>query len=327
MYSISTFSVNRLNNAEFVGFFINLANLIEKCEATKLGLDASLVTDFVAKKQQLVDQVRISAASEMTAKLNAANDKRIRMFKLVNYTLRKTEVDDRGGSMTALCEKVQTLILKVYTLAILRLPQQELTTVLSGLIYDLKNKFTEDDLDDLNVVTELANLETANQEFIATYSERAAQRAETTSSLTHMLRQEMVDLYMTIGFTIQYYANSTLEANATKDAACQEFIGVVNAMLSDAKYRFNQRMNALHATGEDGGADATDGSGNAGGGNATEGEVNAGGDNTPAGGNDPEGNDQPSGGDTPAGNDNPGGNTDPEIDRENGTLHDGTVEY
>jgi len=337
MYSINSFSVNRLNNAEFVAFFINLANLIERYEASKLGLDTSVVTNFAAKKNQLVDQVRISAASELTAKLNAAHDKRMRMFKIVNYTLRKVEVSE-DSAVQALAEKVTTLILNVYPLGILRLPQQELTTVLSGFIYDMKNKFSEDDLDDLDVTTELTDLETANQEFIATYSERAAQRAESVSSLTQQLRQEMMDLYLGIGFIVQYYANSTLEANAEKAATGQTFIGVLNEMIDDAKSRYQQRMNALHA-GSDANAEGGNAEGGASGSNATEG-----GNEQPAGGNTPAsgGNEQPSGGNTPAGNDQPsggnenpaggnenpsGGNTDPEIDRENGTLHDGTVEY
>jgi len=311
MYQISSFALSKLNNAEYVAFVINLANLIERSEAAKLGLDTSTVTNFVAKKEQLVDQVRISAASELTSKLNATHDKRCRMFKIVNYTLRKVEVSE-DGAVKALAEKVTTLILNVYPLGILRLPQQELTTVISGFIYDMKNKFTEDDLDDLDVTTELTNLETANQEFISAYSDRAAQRAEAVSSLTQQLRQEMHDIYLGIGFTIQFYANSTLEANAEKAATCQEFIGILNEMLDDAKSRYNQRMNALHS--------ATSGGGNTEGGtDAADGSVNAGGGNTPAGDDTPAS----GGNDTPAS----GGNTDVEIDRENGTLHDGTVEY
>ena len=329
MFSINTFSVNRLNNAEFVGLMINLGNLIERCEASKMGLDETLVTNFNAKKQQLIDQVRVSAASELTAKMNAANDKRIRMFKLANYTLRKTEVDDRGGSMTELCERVGTLILKPYSMAILRLPQQELTTVLSGFIYDMRNKFDSDELEDLGVDREIDNLESANQEFIAAYSARAAQRAEAGSALTQQLRLEMVDLYMSICFTTQYYANSELEANATKAKACQEFIGVANQILTEAKSRYQQRMNALHGVdGPTPDPSLPEGSGNQGGdgtGGTQGGDTQGGG--TQGGGTNTGGDTQ--GGDTQGGGTNTGGNTQggTDIDHENGTVHDGGVEF
>ncbi len=327
MYSINTFSVNRLNNAEFVGLMINLGNLIERCEASKMGLDETLVTNFNAKKQQLIDQVRVSAASELTARMNAANDKRIRMFKLANYTLRKTEVDDRGGSMTELCERVGTLILKPYSMAILRLPQQELTTVLSGFIYDMRNKFDSDELEDLGVDREIDNLESANQEFIAAYSARAAQRAEAGSALTQQLRLEMVDLYMSICFTTQYYANSELEANATKAKTCQEFIGVANQILTEAKSRYQQRMNALHGIvtpGEEdeNGEGGTQGGGTQGG-NTQGGNTHTGG----TGGNTQGGNTNTGG---TGGNTQGGGNTNTggtDIDHENGTVHDGGVEF
>lgn len=46
MVQINSFSLTKLNNAEFVAFFINLANLIERAEASKLGLDQSVMTKF-----------------------------------------------------------------------------------------------------------------------------------------------------------------------------------------------------------------------------------------------------------------------------------------
>ena len=327
MFSINSFSVNRLNNAEFVGLMINLSNLIERSEASKLGLDQTLVTNFDAKKQQLIDQVRVSAASELTVEMNAAHEKRIRQFKLVNYTLRKVEVAPKGSSILQFADRVSTLILKPYPLSITRLPQQELTTVLSGLIYDMRHKFTEDDLDDLGVATELTNLESANQEFIAAYANRVAQRAEAGSALTQQLRLEMVDLYMSICFTSQYYANSELEANASKAKTCQEFITNANLMIADAKSRYQQRINKNQS-------DTQSGDTNTPGGptpdpSLPEGSGNQGGDNTSGSGTQGGGNTSGSGTNTDGGNggNTQGGNNEPVIDHENGTEHDGTLEF
>lgn len=290
MVQINSFSLTKLNNAEFVAFFINLANLIERAEASKLGLDQSVMTKFAQTKEALVDQVRMTMASDLTQDMHDATDKRTRMFKLCNYSLQKVLITD--GPAKALSHRVETLILKPYSLAILQLPQQELTTVLSGFIFDMRNKFTEDDLDDLGVSSELTNLESANQEFIAAYANRSEQRAETTSALTVKLRSDMHELYLSIIFQVQFYANSLATENADKATACTAFIAIVNEVLADVKRRYNQRTSKGSTTDVEQTEKPTD----------EKPADNNGGTNTPSG--------------------NGGA-----IDHENGTEHDGTIEF
>lgn len=329
MYSINQFSLQRLSNAEFVAMMINLSNLIEYCEASKLGFDTGMMTSFVSLKNKLSDQVKVSSSSAITLEMESANQKRINLFKRLIYRLKGVELNEGNALYERLAPLVNLHLLKPYGLSVTRMPIQEITTLIAGFVYDAQSKFTEDDLDDLDITTDVTNLESANQEFIAAYTRRSNERAET-SGQTQVLRQQMYELYLSMCYQVQYLANSTLEANATKAAACQPFIGALNSMLADAKKRYTQRMNALHQSTEGG----TEGNGSetpAGGNDPAPAE---GGDSNPAGGNsNPDagntpagGNSNPDGGDdTPAGGDsNPG---EGEIDRENGTLHDGTVEY
>ncbi len=63
MFLITTFSLTKLNNAEFVGYCVNLSNLIERAEATKLGLEEALVTEMASLPPKLTDHVYLQAHS------------------------------------------------------------------------------------------------------------------------------------------------------------------------------------------------------------------------------------------------------------------------
>jgi len=312
MYSISSFRILSLNNAEFVGFFINLRRLIIQSEAEQLGFDEGVMTNFESLLGKLNDQVKVSASSAITMEMESANQKRVNLYKRIVYKLKGVELAEDGSSMASLKLAVSTYLLKPYSLTnVTRLPMQELTTVLSGFILDAKSKFSEDDLDDLGIVTELSNLEIANDGFIAAYTRRSEERAET-SGLTPVLRQQMYELYLSMCYQAQYLANSTLASNATKAAACQPFIGVLNEILSDVKKRYNQRMNALHqgTTESNGNADV------AGGGNQTP-EAS---DDNPAdevADDKGDSNDTPAGDDKPSGGSQPDGGPDPVVTDEN----------
>ncbi len=333
MFTISTFSLSKLNSAEFVGLTINLANLIERCEAAKLGLDSEVMSSFVEVKQKLSDQVRASNASLLTVELDKANKKRSSIFKRIIYRLKGVELMEGNSSLDSLIPAVQVHLLRPYGLSITRMPMQELTTLIAGFVFDAHDKFTEDDLEDLDIANDVSNLESANQEFIAAYTKRSEEKA-TSSGLTAMLRQQMNDIYLSICYQVQYIANSTLEANASKAVVCQSFIGTLNAMLADAKKRYNQRMNALHGVTDDPsdeGDDENEGDGgNAGGNSNTNGtggtNTNTGGNTNGTGGNQggTSGNNQGTGNNTGTGG---SGDNDLVIDHENGTTHDGTVEF
>jgi len=250
MYSIFSFSVSRLNNAEFVSFFLNLKKAIDTAQSTNLGLDGTMMSEFTSVLQKLTEQVRSSTASQYTAAMDAAHSKRIQVFKRIIYKLRAVEVAEDQSDLLSCKTVVETYLLGIYSMAVSKLPLQEITPVINGFCYDLRDKLSEDDLDALSITSDLSRLEQANADFISAYNNRADERAQTGNGVTVALRAQMNDIFLNICYTTQYLANSQAESNATKAAACQPFIDVVNQYLQDAKTRYNARMAALKKKGE-----------------------------------------------------------------------------
>jgi len=247
MYSILSFAINRVNNAEFVSFFLNLKKAIDNAQSTNLGLDATMMSEFTTVLQKLTEQVRASTASQYTAAMDAAHSKRIQIFKRIIYKLKAVEVAEEQSDLIACKNQVETYLLGIYSLAVTKLPLQEITPIINGFCFDLRDKLTEDDLDALSVTADLSRLEQANADFITAYNNRADERAQTGNGVTLALRAQMNDIFLNICYTTQYLANSQAESNATKAAACQPFIEIVNQYLSDVKTRYNARMAALAA--------------------------------------------------------------------------------
>ena len=274
MFTINSFSISKLNNAEITAFFINVQRAMSNPE--NLGV-SDVSTTYDETLQKLIDQVYITAGSEFTAAMQSADFKRDQIYKRIRLRLQLVELADDNAPLSALRDTVKTHLLAKYGSSIPQLAYQEETAIVKGFLYDLGQKLTEDDMDTLGISADYAALEQANNAFITAYNSRSAARAEGDRGVTLKLRGEMIDLYQRICFSTQYLANSTLEENATKAAACQTFVGVVNVLLEDAKRRYNQRI-ANGADAEEGegeghtdSTDSTDSGGSNGGNSSDEG--------------------------------------------------------
>jgi hypothetical protein len=249
MFTINTFSISKLNNAEFTGFMINLQKAITTNDPTKLGL-TEVMTPFGTTLEKLIDQVYTSTGSEFTAAMLEADVKRDQTYKRIRLRLQMVEVAEDNPSIKAVKDVVKTHLLAKYTSKVPQLPYQEESAILQGFIYDLNDKLGSNGINALGISDDMAALEDANDSFIAAYNQRATERAEGDTGLTVKLRQEMYALYQQVCFVTQYLANSTETANAEKATACQAFIAVLNVLLADAKKRYNQRIS--NGTGEEG---------------------------------------------------------------------------
>jgi len=327
MYTITQFSIAKLNNAEFVGYCVNLGNMIVRAEATQLGIETVLAADFESTKQKLIDQVYAATSSQYTIAMKTADAKRDKLVKKIFLLFQSICLEEQGSSVYTLRQKLETSILSKYSAAMTSMPQHEESAVIQGFIHDIQTEFDEDDIDDMGITSLLSNLEIANSDFITAYNDRSDERAAGDLGLTVKLRSQMQEIVTQIYFTVQFYANSALEANATKATACQDFIASVNVVLADVKKRWTQRTGNEPAS-----SDTTDGTSNPdspAGGNGTDTDTNnpAGGNSNPAGGNsNPDsgndnpagGNDNPAGGDSnPAGGSQPDGGPDPIVTDEN----------
>ena len=241
MFTINTFSISKLNNAEFTGFMINLQKAITTNDPTKLGL-IEVLPNFGTTLQKLIDQVYTTTGSEYTAAMLETDLKRDQTYKRIRLRLQMVEVAEDSAAIKAVKDVVKTHLLSKYTSKVPQLPYQEESAILQGFIFDLNDKLGDDGIAALGITEDLQALEDANNEFIAAYNSRATERAEGDTGLTLKLRQEMYALYQQICFITQYLANSTETANAEKATACQAFIGVLNVLLADAKKRYNQRI-------------------------------------------------------------------------------------
>ena len=325
MFTINPFSISKLNNAEYTGLMINIQKAITTNDPSKLGL-VEVLPNFGTTLQKLIDQVYTTSRSEFTAAMLNADDKRDQIYKRIRLRLQLVELADDDAPLSALRDTVKTHLLAKYGSSIPQLAYQEETAIVKGFLYDLGQKLTEDDMDTLGISADYAALEQANNAFITAYNSRSAARAEGDRGVTLKLRGEMIDLYQRICFSTQYLANSTLEENATKAAACQTFVGVVNVLLEDAKRRYNQRIangaDAEEGEGE-GHTDSTDStdSGGSNGGSTNSGDSGS----TNQGGSNPS---NPSNGSNPSeGGSNPSDGSDPNKPNGEGTISDGEITF
>ncbi len=259
MFSInSNFSISRLNNAEITAFYINVQKAITTNDPTKLGV-VGILPAFGSKLQELIDRVYVSQGSEFTAAMKAADDRRCLIFRRIRLRLQMVEVAEQNEALLAIQDVVRTHLLSKYVATVTSKAYQERTSILQGFLLDLNEKLGDSGIATLGLAEDITALEDANNEFIAAYAQRTAEKAEGNMGVTLRLRDEMYDIYLQMIYTVQYLANSTDEANAEKATACQAFIAHVNVLLSDAKKRLEQRLSGGDTEGE-GSSSATDSS-------------------------------------------------------------------
>ena len=242
MFSInSNFSISRLNNAEITAFYINVQKAITTNDPTKLGV-IGILPAFGSKLQELIDRVYVSQGSEFTAAMKAADDRRCLIFRRIRLRLQMVEVAEQNEALLAIQDVVRTHLLTKYVASVTARAYQERTSILQGFLLDLNEKLGDSGIATLGLAEDITALEDANNEFIAAYAQRTAEKAEGNLGVTQRLRDEMFDLYLQLTCIVQYLANSTDTANAEKATACQGFIAHVNVLLSDAKKRLEQRL-------------------------------------------------------------------------------------
>ncbi len=253
MYTINSFAISKLNNAEITAFYINLQKAINNFEAVNLGLSA-VTPLYDATLTKLINQVYSTTGSEYTAAMKAADSKRDQIYKRIRLRLQMVDVAEENEGLNACKDTVKAHLLSQYGAIIPQLPYQEESAILKGFLVDLRSKLDSDAITALGIGSDIAALESANNEFIELYASRAAEKAEGDTGLTLKIRAEMYQYYQQICFTTQYIANSTEETLVEKAPVCQDFIGVLNVLLDDAKRRYNQRMAGIVENTDDGGS-------------------------------------------------------------------------
>ena len=321
----SNFSISRLNNPEITAFYINVQKAINTATPVSLGLEG-LYPAYNAKLQELIDRVYVSQGSEFTAAMKAADDRRCLIFRRIRLRLQMVEVAEQNEALLACQEVVRTHLLTKYVANVTSRAYQERTSILKGFVLDLNEKLDEDAIEALGLAADITSLEQANNEFIAAYAQRTAEKAEGNLGVTQRLRDEMFDIYLQMTCIVQYLANSTDTANAEKATACQGFIAHVNVLLSDAKKRLEQRL----SNGDDGTEESGEGGSNGGDSGANDGSNGDTGDNGGGGSNGGSNSGSTSGnggGSNPSNPSEGGSSSDPNKPNGEGTISDGEITF
>ena len=241
MFTINTFSISRLNNAEFTGFMINLQKAMTTSDTADLGV-STILPSFSSTLQRLVDQVYNAGGSAYTVAMQQEDDRRIQIFRRIRLRLQTALYAETNETLLAIQDDVQNHLLSKYATKISQMAYHAKTAVIQGFLYDLNTKLDQTAIAALGIGDDITRLDDANTAFITAYNARAVERAEGDTGVTVKLRQEMFAIYQQICFTVQYLANSADQTLAEKAAACQAFIAVLNVILEDVKKRYLQRL-------------------------------------------------------------------------------------
>ena len=307
MYQIQPFNFTRMNNAEFLAFFVNLQKVIGEISIGSLGISESQKQQIDDIVQKMTDQVYATLGSEFTAKMQEADERRSAIYKRILTKLQVVNYAESDRDLNKVKDVVKTVFLAKYKMQVGSIAQQERTAIISGFIYDLKERLDEEAQETLGVYSDVVSLEGANNAFIASYNSRNIERIEAEKGVSLLCRKQLTEVYNIAVLLIQYTANQPAEGEgADKVKDCIAFVNRANVLLDDARTRLNTRLKkeGLPAiedgegsgAGNTGGSNGSNGSSGADGTGSNQGSNGSSGDNTNPGGN--SGTNQGNGGQT-----------------------------
>ena len=325
MYQIQPFNFTRMNNAEFLAFFVNLQKVIGEISIGSLGISEAQKQQIDDIVQKMTDQVYATLGSEFTAKMQEADERRSAIYKRILTKLQVVNYAESDRDLNKVKDVVKTVFLAKYKMQVGSIAQQERTAIISGFIYDLKERLDEEAQETLGVYSDVVSLEGANNAFIAGYNSRNIERIEAEKGVSLLCRKQLTEVYNIAVLLIQYTANQPAEGEgADKVKDCIAFVNRANVLLDDARTRLNTRLKkeGLPAIedGEGSGAGNTggsNGSNGAGGGGSSQGGSNQG-----ATGEESPGTGAGSGNGGSGGNGGNGGQT---VDPGSGAIIDGDM--
>ena len=242
MFLINSFTVSKLNNAEALSFFTNVQKTINSCDPELIGMSEEAITAYNKYLLGLIDQVYVTQSNLYITKMQEAEAKRDLIYRKIRMKLQTVEVAEEGSSLLPFAHKVKTLLLDKYSARVTQMPNQEESAILKGFVFDLRDKLSDDEAEELAISNDIVALENANNAFIDAYNQSLVNRSEVESEYTKKLRNALTDIYVSTCVDAQYYANSSDPGLKDKAGACQQFILVVNEIMADAKRRYRQRI-------------------------------------------------------------------------------------
>lgn len=250
-YQIQQFNLSVLNNSEYQNFMSRFIKLIPAWGTDDDGDIPELVSSSTASPVNIPDET-ISAMEALLEKLTDLN----RKSRALETTESRTETDRQRDAVAAYILnrvlKSDTLLLEAEREAgktllntikpykgVGRLPVNQETEVLNGMLYDLRKTENTDAVATLGLTSYINELDRLNTLFESLVSQESATRsAASLSEDSKALRVQFDELY----------AECITLANATQvltpSEASEKFIRDVNSLIEEVRIAYNRRRSA-----------------------------------------------------------------------------------
>lgn len=232
---IESISFAKLTNAYHVSFLANVKADIEKYGAEDLGLDATLYGSFCSFLETEQDIVNRARASAYTRQLAEHDQTRDNYFRRIYYKLKNAENDSMNENITPeLIATINAHFLSQYPISITKDANQVETAKLRGFIKDLR-QFLLDSFEVLQITSDIAILETANDTYEELYMARIREKSE--SMVSTECRANTEAAFLQISYTLAATANmvSTDVDQMMKISRCANVIDEINVLIRDFK--------------------------------------------------------------------------------------------
>lgn len=226
-------ALSKLNASEYLNLMTRLQTLIETATPTALGLTDEEFEEFKALVAKLQNRVNYTSASALTAQLDGIDKQRDSLLTFL-FSIVQNGVNLPLEAQRAAAEAL-ALIIRPYA-NIQRLPGQQETVQVNGLLVDLAAEAAAAHVTTLNLTAVVEALKEQNDQYAALTQQRTLEGdAKATENIAE-LRARMDPMYVAV--TTIAHAESV--ANPTETTA--EFIRALNATVAEVDHLYNLRV-------------------------------------------------------------------------------------
>lgn len=230
---LSSIALGKLNASEYLNLMTRLQTLIETATAEALGLTNEEFEEFKDLVAKLQNRVNYTSASALTVQLDGIDKQRDSLLAFLFSTIQngvKLPIEAQRVAAEAL-----ELIIRPYA-NIQRLPGQQETVQVNGLLIDLAAESAAAHVTTLNLTAVVDELKKQNDQYAALTQQRTLEcDAKATENIAE-LRARMDPMYVAV--TTIAHAESV--ANPTEATA--EFVRALNATVAEVDHLYNLRV-------------------------------------------------------------------------------------
>ena len=226
-------ALSKLNASEYLNLMTRLQTLIETATAEALGLTNEEFEEFKDLVAKLQNRVNYTSASALTVQLDGIDKQRDSLLTFFFSTIQngvKLPIEAQRVAAEAL-----ELIIRPYA-NIQRLPGQQETVQVNGLLIDLAAESAAAHVTTLNLTAVVDELKKQNDQYAALTQQRTLESDANATENIAELRARMDPMYVAV--TTIAHAESV--ANPTEATA--EFVRALNATVAEVDHLYNLRV-------------------------------------------------------------------------------------